>query len=287
MKKNSIYLAISGTILTIGALVFAASCHKTAATTEDVGYASEQAVADKTLNDVSSISDQAATLTSGSSMNYRTASTTLGGCATVTKDSTVSGGVTTYTIIIDFGTTDCLGLDGRYRRGQIIVTHTGHYAYSGSIRTITFNNFYQNDNKVEGSKTVQNMGHNSLGQPYFDVTINSTITMVTGAVKLANWTRVRTWTAGYTNDSDRSGDVYSITGTGTLTRANGTVVNCNIPVATPLIVAHSCKWIEAGTIVYTLPDGKTRILNYGNTPSCDDMATDTLPNGTTRNITLP
>lgn len=265
---------------TTAAAVFMASCHRNDKdnSSEDTGYATEQAVSEKSYSDVESIADQASGISSGGSLAYKTTGLT-SACATVTR--------TTGSIVIDFGPTNCLCNDGRYRRGKILVSYTGNYADSGSTHTITFDNFYQNDNKVEGSKTVTNMGHNSLGQPYFNVTVSGTITLAAGGTVLTSSTRVRTWTDGYSTPTDYSDDKYSLTGSGTITRPSGAVVTVSISGSAPLILAAGCRWVEAGTINFTLPSGLTRSINYGNTPSCDDSAVLTLANGTTHNITLP
>jgi hypothetical protein len=60
-----------------------------------------------------------------------------------------------------------------------------------------------------------------------------------------------------------------------------------IPAATPLEVHLDCKWIESGSIIYTLPSGLTRTLNYGDTPACDNQAKLVLPSGIVKTITLP
>ncbi len=261
-------------IFAISSIVLLAACHKNAkATAEDNSYATDYATAEKTFNDVQTVSDQAATVSG--TMAYRTTATTGSGCATVSH--TFNG--TDSVMTIDFGSSDCLCHDGSYRRGQIIVTYSGHYADSGSVHNITFNNFFHNDNQVKGTKTVTNMGHNSLGQIYFNVNINGSIVKANGETHTATWNRVRTWiTQGTPN-------VYQITGSGTLVRPNGKTVGVNITI--PLVVASNCRWIEAGTIVHTLPSGLTRTVNYGNTPACDNEATITLPNGTRQTITLP
>jgi len=278
MRKSTFFISLSTTVITVSLFIFLAACHKNKTPApEDTGYATDQANSEQTFNDVENIANQAATVGSGS-LGYRTTATTGTGCATVTHSGD--------SIIIDFGTSDCTCHDGRKRRGTIIVIYTGgNYGDSGSVHTITFDNFYQNDNKVTGSKTVTNMGHNALGQPFFNVTIVGALTMDGGGTISVNWTRVRTWTAGYDTPTDFTDDVYSITGSGTLVRANGMQVSINISV--PLIVATSCHWIEAGSVVYGLPGGATRTLNFGNTPVCDDLATITLGNGTVRDITLP
>ena len=278
MLKSKISFYAGTLALTLSAVIFVVSCNKKdTTTTEDTGYTTDQSTAEKSFNDAQSISDQASTITSGGTLGYKTTELT-SGCATVTR--------TTGSITIDFGSTNCLCLDGRYRRGQILVTYTGNYSDSGSTHTITFNNYYQNDNQVIGTKTVTNMGHNSLGQPYFNVTVAGSIVKSTGGTVSAAWNRVRTWTAGYNTPTDFTDDQYAITGSGTITRANGSVVTVAISNSAPLIIASGCRWIEAGTLTYTLPSGLTRTINFGNTPSCDANAVLTTPSGATYNIVM-
>jgi len=231
-----------------------ASCRKNKAT-EDTGYADDHAASEQVFDDAQNISDQASSITSGSAMDYRTTATTIGGCATVTR--------TTGMITIDFGTTNCTCKDGRKRRGKIIVTYTGAYTDPGSVHTITFEDFYQNDNKITGTKTVTNMGTNSSGQPFFNVHISGSVTFATGGTVSTEWTRVRTWTQGYTT-TDLSDDVYEITGSGTLTRRTGQVVSITITKA--LVIALNCRWVEAGSVSFAISTGQTRTLNFGDTP---------------------
>ena len=128
---------------------------------------------------------------------------------------------------------------------------------------------------------MTNEGNNSLGQPYATVTINGSVIRANGAGTVsAVWSRTRTWT------HQGSPNVFQVFGTGTITRANGTKVAVNISQSAPLVISSDCRWIEAGTVVYTLPGGLTRSLNYGNTPVCDAEAMLTLPNGKTYNINL-
>jgi len=277
MQKSKLMLFVSTAAIATSVCLFTA-CHKndnkdntTTTTTEDTGYATDHNLSEKMYDDAQTIGDKA-NVTTGSGAFKPS------GCATVTKSGT--------TITVDFGSANCLCSDGRNRRGKIIINYTGAYGDSASVHTITFDNYYQNDNKVEGTKTVTNMGHNSAGQPYFNVTVNGTITKTDGTTIVTNWTRVRTWTAGYGTPLVWSDDVYKITGSGTITRPAG-VVNVSIATATPLEIHGDCKWIEAGSITYTLPTGVTRTLNYGATPVCDADATVTLPSGVTKSITLP
>lgn len=270
MKKRTLY---AGAILLIAAVSLFAACRKKDDdknnNTEDTTYATDQNLAEKIFDDAQTMSDKGKN-TTGTGAFKTTA------CGTVTH--------ATGTFTIDFGSSNCLCTDGRYRRGKIIVTYTGNYIDSASTHTITFDNYYQNDNKVEGTKTVTNMGHNSSGQPYFNVTVNGSVTKPDGTVITAAWTRVRTWVAGYATPINWTDDIYNITGSGTITRPAGTV---SVNITSPLVVALDCRWIEAGSITYTLASGATRVLNYGTTPACDASATLTTAAGTTIAITLP
>jgi len=272
--KRTLFAGASALIF--GSLIFLAACHKkdTTTTTEDTGYATDHMLAEKSYSDAENISDDAAN-TSGSTLTYRTTST----CATVTHSGD--------TITVDFGT-GCVGHDGRTRSGKIIIVYSGGaYADSGSTHVITFDNYFVDGNQILGSKTVTNMGHNSAGQPWFNVVIAGSIVKASGGTVTVAWTRVRTWLTGYTTLGDPTDDSYSISGTGTITRASGDVVSVAIPTTAPLIMAYGCKWIEAGTINYTLPSGATRSVNFGTTPVCNATATITLPSGATFTVYMP
>jgi hypothetical protein len=280
------------TILRTGALIITASVLTLAACKRDNnnnsapalssaddngGYASDATKAEQTSNDVISIADAAAATNSGS--NLRTTGTTIGGCATVTNDTTV----TPHVLTINFGTTDCTCLDYKNRRGEIIVTYSGHYKDSGSTHKITYSNYFVNDNQLTGSKTVTNMGTNGSGQVYYSVTVNDSLNI--GGDSVITWVgnRTRTWLAGYSTP-ERSDDEYLITGTTNLTRANGHVFTFDI--TTRLQVANACPFIEAGVVDISSTTFATspHILDYG-TGNCDNEAQLTI-GAHTYNITL-
>jgi len=263
----------AGSALLVAGVVFFAACKKndsTASATEDVSYGQEQAQLEKTSDDVQTIGDQAYESMDGKLSTYRTAATTLSSCATITKD-TVNGIIT-----VNFGTVDCRCNDLNYRRGEVIIHYTGRYLATGSVHTITFSNYFVNDNQLTGSKTVTNAGTNASGQIYWNVSVNDSILLANNA-GIISWTATRTRTL-----TSSTPITYSITGGGSLTRANGAVVTHTI--TSPLIITAGCAWIEQGTVADTLSNGKTAILDYGN-GVCDALATVTY-NGHTYNITL-
>ncbi len=242
-------------------------------------YAMDNARLEQTFNDVQNISDQAASPAGLSTFKTTGGAQLLSGCATVTHD-TIS---VPHVLTVDFGATNCLCNDGRYRRGQIIVTHTGAYKDSGHVHTISFNNYFVNDNQVFGTKTVTNMGTNAAGNYYYTIAVNGgivrantndTLTMVSN--------RVRTWTNGYATPF-RGDDAFEITGSGTITKPNGATFN--VATTAALQTSVNCNWIKAGIVTLTPPNNVTRTLDYGN-GNCDDQATLTV-NGNTTTITLP
>ncbi len=62
-------------------------------------------------------------------------------------------------MIIDFGA-GCTSPRGVTRKGKIIVTYTEGYWTPGSVITSTFENFYINDRKIQGTRILKNEGFN-------------------------------------------------------------------------------------------------------------------------------
>ena len=277
-------LTIAITALATAATFAFSACNrlKKDAADEDTGYAADHATLEKNFSDVQSIADEADDAGTGGSMaSYRMAGggpTVLGQCASITKD-TLSA---THNLTIDFGASNCLCKDGNYRRGKIIVTYTGRYRDMGHTHTISFDGYYVNDNQVMGAKTVSYTSNDPAGNPKYDISVDGQIILASGAGTIS-WTstHTRTWLQGF-NTKDWSDDVYEISGSGNVTRANGNTFA--ILITTPLHVALNCNWIESGIVQITPQGGSVRTLDYGN-GACDDLA-DLTANGKTRSVTL-
>lgn len=272
------YLMVAATIG-----IFLTSCRKTKDEPRDTdtSAASDNALAEGTYNDVHNIADEAANGTLTSYMvtnNSNEEKAYLSTCATVTND-TVS---VPHILTIDFGTANCLCNDGRNRRGIINVSYSGHYRDSASTHTISFTNYFVNDNQVLGTKTVTNNGHNAAGHLSFSVTVNGSIIKAGGAGTIS-WTsnRTREWIVGE-GTLAWNDDVYLITGSASATSAAGNAFTLTI--TSPLRKELSCHNIVSGSFALT-PSGKyTRYVDFG-TGACDNQATVTI-NGNVYNITL-
>ena len=271
-KKISIFIAAS----VISSSLLFTSCKKDASKDSDVEAAENSVLAEASFDDVTTISDQAAL---SGSVNMRVAGDasvnredgSLGsGCATVSIDTVT----VPHAITIDFGATNCLCNDGRNRRGKIILSYTGRYKEAGTVISISFNNYFVNDNQLTGTKKITNQGVNSAGNLVYKIEVNGQVIKANGAGTIT-WvsTRQREWTAGASTPLVLSDDAYSITGSATGTNASGK--SYTFTITKPIVRKMSCHYIESGVIDIT-PEGKpTRTLDYGNT-GCDANATVTI-----------
>ncbi len=270
-------------ILFRSALVFAASavlftgCRREEED-NDTSASSDNALAESTFNDITNIADEAGK--TGSLSNYRLGDDQgiLSACAVVTIDSLISSDQDTITV--DFGATNCTGNDGRNRRGKIIIYYTGNYRDVGATHTITFDNYFVNDNQVLGTKTVVNNGPNGSGNTVFSINVNGQLILANNAGTISwNSQRQREWLAGESTTAWND-DMYSITGSGSGTGTDGHSYTVNI--TSPLIrnMALGCRrHFVQGTLELT-PDNKPmRTVDFG-AGACDDVATVTINNRT-------
>ena len=136
------------------------------------------------------------------------------------------------TLIVDFGPSDCLCADNRYRRGKILAILTS--AYYDSTNTsgviIAFNGYYVNDNKVEGTKTVIVKGRNVTTSNYeFTSTVAGKITNRLAQTMTWNATETKV-VLNQTSYSSWYGATYSITGTASGSGFNGTNYSSSPPI---------------------------------------------------------
>lgn len=228
------------------------------------GYASDISRITWVNSDVISLADAA-----GFVYNAEYMRTTGLGCATVAVD-TVSP---TRQLTIRFGEKDCTALDGRTRRGTIIIKYPGRYTDGGTVHTITFDNYYINGNNLTGSIQFKRVDTTLTGNWYYDVYVNDSLNLSPDPLKsqYISWKGniVSKWLQGYTvyGSGDRSDDIFSISGSAKLTRQNGHSFSCGI--STPMQVALNCDFVQSGVVNVTGYTGD-RIVDYGS--GCDNNA---------------
>lgn len=261
------------------------ACKKDSKADSDTAPAQDNSMAESNYNDVNTMVDASAS--AGTSFTFRTATNDhvtreeniLGGCTTVTVD-TVSA---IRKITIDFGTSNCLCVDGRYRRGKIFATWTGKYRDQGTVVNISFDNYFVNDNQLKGTHKTTNMGLNAANNLVYKIEVDGSIVKANngGTITWAS-TRQREWVAGASTPLNILDDTYSITGSASGTNASGGSYTISITQA--LVRKMSCYWFESGKVDVTPAGRLTRSLDYGSS-GCDNKATVTIA-GTAYNIVL-
>jgi hypothetical protein len=280
---KTIFKSFSG-IIAVG-LLLTACVKKTEEYDTDTSSASENFLATGVANDMGSISDEAGRSNSVSSFKSSEASGALiATCATLKFDTLVSSNADSITV--NFGSSNCLCNDQRYRRGSLLITYTGKYRDSLTTITITPLGYFVNDNGVGGSKVVKNLGHNAQGHLVYDITENLTIKKAdnTGTITL-DAKRQREWLTGE-NTLIWSDDKYSITGSATGSNANGRKYESVI--TKPLVkdMSLACRrHFVSGEMVHSPQNKPKRSIDFGN-GNCDDKATVTI-NGKSYEVTLP
>ena len=273
MKTNSLLK-----IVALFAVILFASCSKDNNDTASTLTATDITESNKLVSagdDVMGLVESQLNVTDGiSARNVQF----LPNCATVTRNPVTGFPAVgeNITKTIDFGS-GCLMPNGNTLKGKIVLTFPYLPNATSHIITCTFDNFYHNDIKIEGTKTFTRTV--TANGPTVIVDMDITATHPNGHIhhKVGRITRVMT--AGYLTPSLLDNE-YSITGNWTNT-SNGNVMTATI--TSPIIVKLNCNHIVQGVISF-VKGINTATLDYGN-GDCDDLAIFTL-NGVAHTITL-
>ena len=263
MHCNSIFK--TGALFIVVSMLVVTACHRTSPNNlseedDNGGYASDASRIEWVNDDVISMADAAASVYNGHFM---------GQLVTVGTDTTHDPHVLT----IRFGDVDYLCLDGRKRGGTINVFYSGLYTDPAKVHTIIYDKYFINDNQLTGSVKTIRVDTTVLGNWYYSVLVNDSLNMSLDPLnsKYVIWqgALVRKWAQGFVTGTDRSDDIFSVSGSATLTRPNGHQFTCEI--SSPLQFAMNCDFCEAGVIDVTGYTPPMRVLNYGF-GTCDAIA---------------
>lgn len=244
---------------------------------DEVNASKDDAIADKLFTEVTDIV--------GEAMRGQESSRTImdtifmGPCVTVTIDTLAFP----FTITVDFGDSNCLCNDGKYRRGKILVEHTGPFWAVGTVITHTFDNYFVNEYQLLGTKVVTNQGLNSNNNPTWTVHVNGQVIKPNNGGTIT-WVadRMREFAHGHNTPFKWWDDVYLITGSHNVVASTGATLSVTITQA--LEIALNCYWIKSGTVEMQHSGWPLITFDYGN-GTCDDIATVSF-NGNTYTIHL-
>lgn len=223
--------------------------------------------------------DSEETITSGDESDLKSAE--LLGCPTVTIHENETGEFWPRTWTLDYGDENCETFNGNLRRGKIHVTLSDWWRNEGSFREITFEEYYFNDNKLEGNKTILNNGENETGNLTFTKKVTD------GKLIFANGGEM-SWQCEKLSEMIEgketllfADDVWSVNGSGSGVNKDGQAYTFEI--TSPLIYKNGCFWPVSG-IVEISSNGNLQEFDYGD-GACDNKVTVT-SNGVSETIEI-
>lgn len=235
---------------------------------------------DASIEDVSNIAeDQFSMKQSSATGKSETVKSFLPACA-VTTWTYVDG---VFTGTIDFGTEGCTLANGNVLKGKITISFSGNFMTPEQTITYSFDQFYHNGNKIQGSKTITRSIKSTdllaAEHPVSTCTIDMTITFEDGTVYTRTGNRVKEMVEGYDTKGNWDDNVFLVTGSESTTWPNGDITSSTIK--TPLRYEMACKkpFPVSGT-VSKVKNGVETLVDYG-TGECDNLATATTDGVTT------
>jgi hypothetical protein len=154
------------------------------------------------------------------------------------------------------------------RKGKIIVTMTGRWWNEGSQHIVTFSDFYINDVKIEGTRTITNLGLNDKNHPELGIVLeNGKITFNDTAWMTREANHVKEWIRSYNPMND------TILITGTASGVNVLGQSYERLITEPLVMVHCAdyhwRWvIVGGTIQITNSETGVTTIDYSSS-GCD------------------
>lgn len=268
-------------IASLAILAFSSCTREPAMDQTSIDLADDDAVSEAVFDDVFNTVDNADIILDNYKKGDETKSLALSdSCPLVTIDHP-SDEVWPKTITINYGT-GCEGYYSNTRSGKIIIVVSGSRLKIGSKRTVTFDNYYFNGIKVEGTKVVENMGYNDAQHLLMKITLsNGKLTLPTGKTIERTVNHQREWTAGLFTKNIWD-DECLVTGSATGVNINGIAYTNTI--TTALDWQRVCRFFLSGVIKVERAGKNPFEINFG-TGQCDAVATITM-NGESKDITL-
>lgn len=184
------------------------------------------------------------------------------------------------TIVITFDP-NCTNPRGIIRSGIVRIVISAPLRNPGSTAVMTFDNYFVNGFKREGTHTWTNTSQ--PGSKSWQRKIeNGKITAPGGRFWLYHGIKNIVQTAGVATPRNLFDDVFSITGNASITNPNN--VTRTSTILTALQKKYACANIDKGTIKFQGPDHYA-ILDYGN-GDCDRVATISIDGRPPRQIIL-
>lgn len=275
-------------LLVFSMAAFMISCGDDAETlaTADKQSVSSESSSDSYFQDAEDISSSV-TFASNTDLGGRTSGLIderlAGATITLSEGSTETAG----TITVDFGTG--VTVNGVTRKGKIVITYSGSRRSVESTHSITFVDFYVNDVKIEGTRTVTVTEVTNTSITHLITLTDGQITWPDESYATRTASHSRKWT--HNADLDRSNDLVTLLKEGIASGRTREGAEYNMQITKDIVFKASCgiarKFLPAeGEKVLSIGgnSGREIIINYG-TGDCDNVITVTI-NGETKTVTV-
>jgi len=261
-------------ILAVAAIVALNSCNKS-------DTSSESGTTKTTISDFANLvtsfaSDFEDELIGAEESNLKSAS--LANCFTVTVNKNENGAFYPRNWTVEYSGGDCVSFNGNIKKGKIQVNLSDFWKNEGALRTVSFEDYFFNNNKIVGTKTILNTGLNERGNLTFTKTVkDASLTYEDGTSISWECTKFSEMIGGNSTFLFAD-DVWSVTGTGI--GVNLDKKNYTMTITTPLIYKNGCFYPVSGIVTIDTVGGDMQTIDYGS-GDCDNLATVTIAGVTT------
>ena len=176
--------------------------------------------------------------------------------------------------------------NGNVVKGKMVISFANDFTSTQTI-SYTFDGFYHNSKKLQGSKsivrTIKTTNLLATAHPVSTATIDMTITFDDGGVYTRKGSLIKEMVAGYDTWFNWDDNAFLVTGSGTTTFPNGDTFSAEI--TTPLEFEAICrKPFAIKGVVSITKNGATAVIDYGD-GNCDSLVKIT-KDGATQEIDL-
>lgn len=246
------------TLLFLGTLVVSCKRDRNSIVDTDTSIAQKYSSIEQSNTDLDAIATEAVQ-TKGSSLKTDDVNSILSQCASVILHHSTNDSLNAS---INFGSINCLCYDQKYRRGIIKIVYS---KAKGNIKVNT-ENYYVNNNKIDAIRSLQ-----YISSTYFVISSSTSIYFAdSNQTVTENSTRTINWTEGNGTLSDKSDDVFVISGSGSGINHDGIAYTVNI--SSPLYRTGNCAFLKKGIIEIKPGNRLARKIDFGN-GTCDNLAT--------------
>lgn len=280
------------------ALVFSilviSSCNKEEEdrlTIQDTADITEEALTDAYFQDVDDIAGVAietptdTQYSSGRTSSYVTIPDHRFDCdgiiVTVESDPTSTTQLPKGVLTIDFGSSGCTDLKGNVRKGKLIFTYQGKRFMPGSTVVTTTEDYFINDVKLEGTRTLTNVQNSTADAPRFNVVLTNGKATFPNELSITRQSDI-TWQ--WNREDNPLHDNLRIEDTSTASGTTRGGRDYSMMLLEDLVYKRHCGIAVSGVKKYTIDGSKEITIDFGD-GTCDRQFTVTV-NGVTRNISL-